>query len=577
MHTPQIITTYPLHLLQLQIMPSISPLGERLTKDTLNDYNVAVTYKDLPLEPDFFECHIDFSSSISETSNGSAKNGDKEETPQGGWFLGIFSLEKAILVEQPKQRQLLLGYVQLIGYIRLNNLIGSDGSANAANNPYWRNPEYIELYGKNELELEIDTVRKTPFLKQYCEDAAKKRTGGVSDLNSTSYDSRTQYLVHDLAYQYNSLSKPPDNPETHSEELAREIHENTIPFYVTAQLLLFSNSNIKGGQEKYVVKVPKPPNDLPPSYNTKLTGAAGDAGLVSIQYALVVGVSEEDAGNLTPRSVYFPFEFRLGKKGWDREWLQNDYLQHPVVDKDWKATIVDETTPSKAAPSGLKEKLLRDIDTLIESDVHVVAANERRKSSVSKSLTESKGFISQLPLKLRVSYQIRVNSVALCTLTMSKPFYHVGEEVHFFLDSAQLNDDGARVVGYQAYVEAHEVFNLEHKLDKQAKQPFVNTYKVTPTVKQNLFATALAENWDSESSPTRVGNAITLSSHITQQFQSSKFMDLRYFFVCKFLLNEFTKPDATESIKDYADYIQAYKVDNEGTEFKFAIPLVVLP
>lgn len=558
-------------------MPSISPLGERLTKDSLNDYTVAVTYRDHPQDPDFFECQIDFSRKTSESTNGSAKNGDNKEPSQSGWLLGFFSLEKANLVDQPLEKQLLLGYVQLIGFIRLNSLIGSDGSSNAANNPYWKNPEYLELYGKRDLDLEIETVKKTPFLKVYGEEAAKKRTGGISDLNSAAYDSRAQYLVHDLAYRFNSLSKEVENPQTYSEELAREIHENTVPFYVTAQLLLFSSSNINNGEEIYVLKVPKPPNELPPSYNTKLTGATGDAGLVSIQYAFVVGVSEEEDGQITPRSMYFPFEFRLGKKGWDREWLQNDYLQQPIVDKEWKAAIVDEKTASKAKPSGLKEKLLHDINTLIESDVHVVAANERRKSSVSKSLTENKGFISQLPSKLRVSYQIRVNSVALCTLTMSKPFYHVGEEVHFFLDSAQQNDDGAKVVGYHAYVEAHEVFNIETQLELLEKRQFVNTYKVTSTVKQNLFATALAETWDSQSGLSRIGSMVALPSHITQQFQSSKFMDLRYFFVCKFLLNEFTKPEATENMKDYADYIQAYKVDNEGTEFKFAIPLVVLP
>lgn len=61
------------------------------------------------------------------------------------------------------------------------------------------------------------------------------------------------------------------------------------------------------------------------------------------------------------------------------------------------------------------------------------------------------------------------------------------------------------------------------------------------------------------------------------QFQSLAFMDLRYFFVCKFLLNDFTELSGNNDIKGYADYLQEYKFDNEGTEFKFAIPLVVLP
>ncbi|KAF3987990.1 hypothetical protein FT663_04217 [Candidozyma haemuli var. vulneris] len=557
-------------------MPSISPLGSRLSKDALNGYHVAVTYKDLPQEPDFFECHIEFSSTQEEpTANGTASNGTKEdEKRDSGWLSGFFSSEKTHLVDSPKETSLLLGYIQLIGYIRLNGLIGSDGSANAANNPYWKNPEYLELYGNDDLELQIETIKKTPFLKANAgEEAAKNRTGGVSDLNLHSYDARAQYLVHDLVYPFNTLTGVPENAENHADDLAKEVGHSIVPFYVTAQSLLFSSSKVKHGEsEKYILKVQKPPNNLPPSYNTKSTGAAGDAGLVSIGYSLVVGASEESNGQLSPRNIYFPFEFRSGKKGWDREWLQHDYLQEPFVDKAWKAELRDENVLSQPQPKGSKEKLLRDIDTLIESDVQVVAANERRKSSVSKSLTEYKGLISQLPAKLRVSYQIRVNSIGLCTLTMSKPFYHVGDEVHFFLDIDRQNDDGARIVGFHAHVEAHEIFNLEEK------KQFVNTYKVTPTVKQNLFATALAANWDDTADNLHVSSIINLPRHISQQFQSSKFMDLRYFFVCKFLLNEFAKPESSDdSMKSYADYIQTYKVDNEGTEFKFAIPLVVLP
>lgn len=558
-------------------MPSISPLGTRLTKDSLNDYCISATYHDLPQEPDFFECHIEIASTGSTSpANGSA-NGDKPANPEKkGWLQGLFSLENVNLVEtEPDEIPLLLGYVQLIGYIRLNCLVGSEGSNNAASNPFWKNLDYINLYGKEDLDGQIETIKKTPFLKKYSGDqAAKQRSAGVADLNAKTFDDRTQYLVHDLVYQFNSLSDVPDNAEHHGEELAREITHSIVPFYVTAQLLLFSSSRVKLGElEKCILKVPKPPNELPPSYNTKLTGAAGDAGLVSIEYALVVGVSEEEDGQLSPRNVYFPLEFRLGKRGWDREWLQPDYLQEPIVDKKWKTELRENGRTQQAVPKDSKEKMLRDIDTLIESDVQVVAANERRKSSVSKSLTEYMGLVSQLPTKPRVSYQIRVNSVGLCTLTMSKPFYHIGDEIHFFLDIDRHDEDGAHIVGYHAHIEAHEVFNLENN------QNFTNSYKVTPSVKQNLFATALAANWDAEADPVTVSSVISLPRHISQQFQSSLFMDLRYCFVCKFLLNEFTKPKINEeqATQKYADYIQEYRVDNEGTEFKFAIPLTVLP
>ncbi|PIS50891.1 hypothetical protein CJI97_004431 [Candidozyma auris] len=554
-------------------MPSINPLGHRLTKDSLANYAISVTYNDIPSEPDFFECSVEITSTVKREANGREKQTGTPKKTSDGWFSGFFSQESVAAVDsEPQETRLLLGYVQLLGYIRLNNHVGTDGSSNPANNPYWKNSQYLEMYGKEDLDVQIDTVRKTPFLKTFAGDnGAKKRTGGVSDLNSHRYDARTQYLIHDLVYPFNTLISPPDNPDTHAEELAREVSQNVIPFYITAQSLLFSKTILSPGKsDRYVLKVPKPSNDLPPSYNTKSTGATGDTGLVSIGYSLIVGVSEEINGQLTPRNMYFPFEFRSGKKGWDREWLQADYLQEPVVDTSWE-TEVRGKQKEKPNTKGSKEKLLRDIDTLIESDVQVVAANERRKSSVSKPLTENKGLISQLPAKLRVSYQIRVNGVALCTLTMSKPFYHVGDDVHFFLDVVNQHGDCARVVGYYAYVEAHEIFNLPEK------KQFVNTYKVTPTVKTNLLATALAAHWDSDSSPVSVSNMLNLPRHATQQFQSSAFMDLRYFFVCKFLLNDFTELSGNNDIKGYADYLQEYKFDNEGTEFKFAIPLVVLP
>lgn len=579
-------------------MPLVSPCNYRLVKTINRHLLVAVTYSEVVGLPDQLDVTIEF---INTKSTKSSSSNDESRTDNGegnadlssdGWLKSFWIGEKAPLtVAQLPEVPLFLGYVQMAGYVRVNRHIGGDGTLDAAADVYWKNLDYLSDYGGKEDAI-YEGIQETPFIKDYGSSTPRKgRMGGVGDLNSKRFDHTGIYLLHDLFYSFNTMAMPGKNappiPEPHHQALAENLHENIVPFYVTAQHLLFSSVRLPEELvEVYRIRMPRPPGQLPPSYNTRLTGSAGESGAVSICYSFIVGVLEHSSEAMQPRAVYFPLELKPGKKGWDREWVQRNYLQDTLLDKDWKPQLLlenDKSEDNSSKQKGTngtvgrtKEKFVRDLEMLIESSIHVVAANERRKSSVSLLSNDNFGSIQQIPPRLKISYQIRVNNQTLCTLTLSKPYFHVGDDINFFLELHADSSVSTTVIGFTTHVEAHEIFNLESETNKKV----VNFYKVTPTVKINTFADALADAYQ-KSSAGIVAGTVSLPRFLTQQFQSSSFMDLKYFLVCRFVLNGFNKPETLSNIDDdpqrYADFIQDYKMGNESTEFKFLIPLTVLP
>lgn len=654
-------------------MPLVSPCNHRLVKKINNALLVAVTYKEVPEEADKIDCCIEFintkytekittdgdSHANALAAQSAEADDDSNATTNGdeGWFRSFFSSEKVPLAKpEAPELPLLLGYVQMLGYVRLNMQPGGEGASERSSGLLWKNPEYLLQYVPDEVDQMLSEVERTEFIKQHGK--IPGRLGGVSDLTARKLDATAQYLVHDLVHGFNTMEAPnatTEVPDNLLEELTKALANSVIPFYVTNQHLLFSSVRVlEALSEVFRLRLPRIPDSLPPSYNNKLTCATGDTGLVSIGYLFVVGVLEEVQGTVTSRAAYFPMEVRSGKNGWDRDWLQPDYLQGVILDKKWEVTSVDEAEKklssaeeegtidepettngphgdsangkveqngkdtngyhasdeangsdeativengdlgSTAETDGLlsepvseapyeralpkratdkRSKFLRDLDTLIDSDIYVVSANERRKSSASALFSEHAGLLQQVPLRLRVLYQIRVNNQALCTTTISKPFYHVGDDVNIFLEFDSDSLVSTRVVGLTAHIEAHECFHLEDR-------KMVNFYKVTPTVKMNTFAEAMANAYTGLA-PGTVACMVNLPRHLTQQFQSSTFMDLKYFLICKFVLSEFATPQELANVDDdldrYSEYIQDYKLDNESTEFKCRIPLTVLP
>lgn len=583
-------------------MPVVSPCNHRLVKQVNRSLLIAVTYSNVEAHPNLLDVTVEFVNTKTpistpnggnDTHGAEHKNGDHNgsHTADSGWFKGFWPGEKAPLAPLPlPEVPLFLGYVQMVGYVRVNRKIGGNGTLDAGTDVFWKNPEYLTRHSVKDDGI-YDEIEETPFIKDHGTATPRKgRIEGISDLHARRFDQTAVYLLHDMAHPFNTMEMPgnqtPPIPEPHHAALASDLKQSIAPFYVTAQHLLFSSVKLAESQnEVFKIRVPKPSDALPPSYNTKLTGSAGDGGAVSICYLFVVGVLEQSEDSMKQRAVYFPLELKPGQKGWDREWLQRNYLQDTLVDQEWTS---QSDSAAKGAPNGdvparfngssgrSEKRFVRDLDTLIESSIHVVAANERRKSSVSLLGHDSTGLLQQVPQKLKVLYQIRVNNQTLCTLTLSKPYFHVGDDIHFFLELHTDSLISTRVVGVTSHVEAHEVFHLESETQRKA----VNFYKVTPTVKLNAFADAMADAYSKTGSGV-VASSVNLPGFLTQQFQASTFMDLKYFLVCRFVLVEFSALDTPANIDDqptkYTDYIQEYKLENESSEFKFLIPVTVLP
>lgn len=623
-------------------MVPLSPLGHRLVKKVNADLLISVTYSAVPDLPSKIDCTVELINTRPNTPNdpGSADPGEKNSD---GWFRGLWGYEKTPLAPSASVDMLvLLGYVQMVGFVRLNHNITGPSIADGGVDALWKNSEYIDHYTSEETAEKASAVHQTPFFRDRAGRNPKKgKIGGIPGLQARRYDQTDVYLLHDLLFGFNTLEMPSVNtpPPTEFQQLviSELVTENIVPFYVTSQHLLFSSVRLSPVQrQQYTVRVDRPGESFPPSYNMKLTGSIGEGGVVSIGYSFVVGVLEEVNGRVIQRSVYFPIEFRPGKKQWGREWLQRNYLEESTVQQVWcedvdengkvdgsvreriletqrqegadrtrrsvsiaenaeieeteallneaetphalypqrsdsaedSQTITWDPTDGNSEPSTVsrRQKFADDLDTLISSSARVVGAMERRKSSVS--LQSTAGYTDQIPSRLKILYQIRVNSHGLCDLTLLKPFFRVGEDISLFLEpAAQVGS--TKVVGAASHIEAHELFHLG------GNRTFVNIYKVTPTHKCNMYAEALA--CDSEGGSTMT---INIPLFLSQQFQASSFMDLKYFLVCRFILNDFEGSEnlslAETTLEQYFERTRVYENESESTEFKFLVPLTIL-
>ena len=637
-------------------MVPLSPLGHRMVKKVNANLLVAVTYSPVPDLPTKIDCTVEF---INTRHTGPADDEEEatDKAQTGGWFRGLWSSEKTPLSSDDESHlPLLLGYVQMVGFVRLNHNLDSASLADTGADVLWKNADYLDEYKNDNSADKVNAVLQTPFFKDRAGPHPKKgKIGGLPDLQAKKFDKTSAYLLHDLFFGFNSMELPTENTplpsDIQQEALAEGVSESVAPFYVTSQHLLFTSLRLSRGKDVvYKVRADGPGEAFPPSYNMKLTGSAGDGGVLSIGYSFVVGVLEEIDGVVTQRLIYFPLEHRPGKKVLGREWLQQDYLQESVVRQDWAEecitstgtevenrnrqmnsingrkgekntqgdqnddlkenaiekrsngdtnaltaghttngdnhndighTIPDNTEDHPEGPQDSdhgsmfhkrRGKFLQELDTLIERSVQVVGANERRKSSVV--VQNPAGYVEQIPNRLKILYLIRVNNQGLCDLTLSKPYFRVGDDMTIFFQPPTEQTGPTKVVGATIHIEAHEIFHLGNN------RSYVNIYKVTPTQKCNLYAEALATSF----SDIKGGGATTTLNvplFLAQQFQASTLMDLKYFLVCRFVLNNFDKAEGgglmDEKPEQYIEFARHYEGESESTDFMFLVPLTILP
>lgn len=480
----------------------------------------------------------------------------------------------------------MLAYVQIIGYARLNHQIGADGAGDPTQSAYWRDPEYSATYVAPECDDKVADILHTPFFEALA--AAKSRAAGLHDIHAAGIDSHNYALLRDLVHPYTACQPPPDREhvsDIHRAEIAASVSRFVVPFYVSAQHLLFSSVELKPGlRADYFLECDIPRDIFPPSYNTRLTGSLGDGGLASLAYTFVVGFLEEVNGHMKLRAVYFPLEVRSQNVSPHANWYQHNYLQGVHIDTAWQPRVLLGLAAPEDVPAGAEENgdlayatFLADLNILINDTPANVAVRERRKSSASHhDSAHQVAQVAQVPASPRRSYQIRVNNTDLCLLTLSSSFYHVGSDIQFFLKSGAAapsetaHKPPSRVVGYTTHLEAHEVFHLEN--DRKV----VNIYKVSPTVKANTYAEAILQELHQT---LAFCNRVHVPEHVTQQFQAPSFMDLRYFLVFRFVLRDFedVPPLDNATAQSWAEVVQALRLEADGTDFKFSIPVTILP
>lgn len=451
------------------------------------------------------------------------------ENPDG-WLSSVWK-------HQPKTEVLdtevvLLGNIQLLGYVVLNYKFdaGSDSTG-----PWWKNSEYLDHYHEHDGTIG-DKLDKCPFVLDDRMVIGGK-LGGVNDLlvskDNTVLDPGSAYFVHDLLYGFNTLQRS----EVSDELPLHELTDGIVPFYATNQQLVFTEIRLGAGElRSFDLKFRGPNASLPPSYNTQATALALDNGWVSIKYLVVVSFSENNHDKITPRLVYFPYHHVSPRPG--------DFLERKVIDNDW-TVLVDEAASARLGTS--RQTFVHDLRQLIGSDLHSVSKNERRKSSATSNTLN--GSVPAIP-HLQASYQIRVNAADACTIVLSKPYYHIGEDIDFCIDLS-LQGDG--VVGVVAHLEAHEIYHL--RVDREVE--LLNTYRASPTTKINTWAVA-------ESKGGPVTGKLHLAKSLCAQFSSSRLFDLRYFVVFRFILAPVNsdRPSAPPS--------------ETGGDFRFRAPVSVV-
>lgn len=501
-----------------------------------------------------------------------------------GWFGGFFKVTEAGNSENIKNLKdaeeeevdLLLGHAQLFGAVVLNYNLSND-EANATmdfanrNTEWWNNRDFLKIYNTDEHVEELEEIMGSiDFVRHNLEKrmVIGGKLGGLNDLvlsenrgssllskgNDTDITEIDRYFLSDLLFPFNSCPDPFSSSKS-DEALSQgvlslnELTDSLIPFYSTPQLLLFSNLKLSEGSSKSVkFSIKNSHENLPPEYNTKLAGPACDHGLVSIKYLLVISLIEKDkrTGNkIGQRSVYFPFEMKSKKIGHNERWLQPNYLQEVLFDRDWSIHTNERQSNTEQKPFDdefERESFMENLNHLIGSNIKSIpkiSTHERKRStySITNLEEDSKGkTIPQMFKQLRSQYTIRVNNNVLCDINLLKPYFVVGEDINFIIN---VNVPGVnadrKIAGIVAHLESEEIF---HTKRGEEENPFIHAYKVTPSIKMNTLASSIAYTALKSSIPIPVCGTINIPTSLTCQFQSSLF-DLKHYIVFKITFAHF--------------------------------------
>ena len=177
------------------------------------------------------------------------------------------------------------------------------------------------------------------------------------------------------------------------------------------------------------------------------------------------------------------------------------------------------------------------------------------------------------PQSVKILYLIRVNNQGAMWLDSFKaPILEWEMTWPFLLNPYRTNGP------YQSCPEPQFTSRRTGEFFIWNNRSYVNIYKVTPTQNAILYAEALATSFGdikAEVPPLRWMSLCFGSL----QFQASTLMDLKYFLVCRFVLNNFDKAEGwqLDGWKTWTIHwvcSRHYEGESGSTDFMFLVPLL---
>lgn len=524
-------------------------LGESIPKPTLN--------------------HINESSS-SNVTNGQHDRAPEESNPpesdqDGGWFGKRISMQlsnatRALFLEEAEKTEkkpalrnrpsdFLSGYVQLSGFFTYDDEV-VDGE------------KLKEYRTKAAVAGRIGGLEGLELSKNSNEGVFGMLTNGIGNFLNTG--------IGDLAAQ--------------DQEKKKEL-DKLVPFFSTSQSLLFSELHLESGEVKTFYFKCKLPKTLAPSYN----GSS-----ITINYHLIVGASL-NKGVPKPLNLHFPLKIypNFDEEGHqpvcnlDRfillppDKILNEAIQtHGARRSSFKTMKKLILTQPKLTQNTKKEKFINRIEHLIEnkqdqdlnmSDFKTTSTKEiltrfseniNNKGEIDETIpmkTQKEGYSFEKQVtKIQTQYIISRNGKTITTLTLSKPFYKIGEEIKLCLDFL---DKELQATGVLVSLESLELI----------RDSFSADLDLTKTLPRSL-------SFFKESLPTYNVETLPLSIPIplsaTPQFKTNIF-ESRWCLSLKFVLSEEEKLMVVHS-DDTGEMYSALENMN-GTDFICRLPITVLP
>lgn len=406
-------------------------------------------------------------------------------------------------------------------------------------------------------------------------EVSKAGANGVMSYLSSGIGSLLNSNIGELAIE--SSGKKDD------EELGR-----VVPFFTTAQSLLFSELHLESGKvQQYYVRC-KLPKSLPPSYN----GAA-----ISINYKLIVGAIPDSA---VPKPVTLRFPVKVSPF-FDSDSYQpvanltkfillpqNLITNEPVAVEHGRRKslfalsskpLIDSTNTTTTTTTTRKKEFIKILQNMVDNEDSEV---EDTIESTSKNVKDTIKLFSQHVLnkneidnelarfinvdnisyerqinKLQTQYLISFNSKSITNLTFSKPFYKIGDDIKLSFD---LTDKDLQITGILVMLENLEIVKDSALADINDK----HEQKIR-TVFKKSFTTF---NTDT------INISIPIPLEATNQFKTSLF-ELKWAVSIKFILNTQEKLVSVHK-DDVGEFWYAAESLN-GKEFNCRLPLMVLP